>query len=240
MEKLLYIILVVYFLIGALLFIRINKTKTPEVKKNNWLKYFTYLILINGLFLSILFNQIVFHYICFIIILGGFYEIISNTIKTNKKKTGFLALVVYTISVYIFYYFSLLPQKFLFYTLFMIVVFDGFSQLAGQLFGKKKMLPKISPNKTYAGLIGGLILAIITSILIRNLLYLTVLESIVIGFGIAAFAFIGDVLASFTKRKLKIKDFSKLIPGHGGFLDRFDSLIFGSIFIYIINSLLHL
>ena len=64
------------------------------------------------------------------------------------------------------------------------------------------------------------------------------LTAMVLGFGIATFAFLGDVSASFVKRKFGVKDFSALIPGHGGFLDRFDSLIFAGSFMYLIINYL--
>jgi phosphatidate cytidylyltransferase len=61
-----------------------------------------------------------------------------------------------------------------------------------------------------------------------------------LGIGIATFAFFGDISASFIKRKFGVKDFSHLIPGHGGFLDRFDSLIFSGLFIYVIFFFLNI
>jgi len=127
-----------------------------------------------------------------------------------------------------------MPKKYLFYTLFLTTVFDSFSQLTGQLLGRKKVFLKISPNKTYAGLLGGLIFAVITSILIHNQLSISVYESIFLGIGLSGFALIGDLLASYCKRKFNIKDFSKIIPGHGGVLDRFDSLLSTGSFMFLI------
>ena len=63
---------------------------------------------------------------------------------------------------------------------------------------------------------------------------INITKSMIIGFGISSFAFIGDFFASYIKRKFGIKDFGNLLPGHGGFLDRFDSLIMGSLFTLII------
>jgi phosphatidate cytidylyltransferase len=85
------------------------------------------------------------------------------------------------------------------------------------------------------GLIGGYIFCVLTSMLICELLEINVLQSLVLGTGISVFAFLGDASASFIKRKFGVKDFSQIIPGHGGFLDRFDSLIFSGLFIYVIH-----
>ncbi|RLD54525.1 MAG: hypothetical protein DRJ05_14495 [Bacteroidetes bacterium] len=117
-----------------------------------------------------------------------------------------------------------------------MTVFDAFSQISGQLLGKRKLFPKISPNKTVEGLFGGFMASIFTSFMIRDLLGINEIQSVAIGFGVSLFAFAGDFLASYCKRKFGIKDFSNLIPGHGGFLDRFDSLILGGLFMYLLTK----
>jgi phosphatidate cytidylyltransferase len=112
-----------------------------------------------------------------------------------------------------------------------VTVFDAFSQLTGQLFGKTKLVPTISPNKTWEGLIGGLASAILISMLFSSLIALPILKTMALGLVISLFAFCGDLLASISKRKFGIKDFSNLLPGQGGFVDRFDSLIFASVIV---------
>jgi phosphatidate cytidylyltransferase len=130
-----------------------------------------------------------------------------------------------------------MPKRYLFYTLFLTTVFDAFSQLSGQLLGKRKLVPKISPNKTYEGLFGGLLFALFTAVLIHKLLFISIGQSFILGLGISGFAFLGDLLASYCKRRFQIKDFSKLIPGHGGILDRFDSFITAGAFMLIIVAI---
>jgi len=229
------LILFLYFFAGAITIIFINKKKTKEEQKQNWLKYFTYFVIINALFASILINPVIFHYLAIVIIFVGYWEIVRPMMKIKSIKIGTIALLFFTLGFWGFYKFSLLDQPVLLYVLFTVTVFDALSQLTGQLFGKRKLLPYISPNKTAEGLIGGTIFCVITSILIRELLSLNVIQSLILGTGIAAFAFIGDTSASFIKRKFGVKDYSNLIPGHGGFLDRFDSLIFSGLFVYVIH-----
>ena len=111
---------------------------------------------------------------------------------------------------------------------------DSFAYLIGKNFGKIKLLERISPNKTVAGFIGGFIASIIASIIIAE--YFTVLsltQWIVISVLISIFGVLGDLIESMFKRQAGIKDSSNLIPGHGGFLDRFDSVIFAAPFIFI-------
>ncbi len=95
----------------------------------------------------------------------------------------------------------------------------------GKLFGKNPILPKVSPKKTWEGLIGGLVTTVFGAVLLAPILTPFDLSfSLLAGILIGAAGFIGDVTFSALKRDLKIKDAGSFIPGHGGILDRIDSL----------------
>lgn len=97
----------------------------------------------------------------------------------------------------------------------------------GKLFGKHKVIPKVSPKKTWEGLLGGILTTLILAVLIAPYLTpLSLLEAAGAGFIIAVFGFIGDVTISALKRDLGVKDSGSLLPGHGGILDRIDSLTY--------------
>lgn len=99
----------------------------------------------------------------------------------------------------------------------------------GELYGRHKIIPKVSPNKTWEGFLGGVFSVTAISAFIGPLLTpLSIELSILAGLIISTSGFIGDVVISSIKRDLEIKDSGRLIPGHGGILDRFDSLIFTS------------
>lgn len=106
---------------------------------------------------------------------------------------------------------------------------DAFAYAAGSLFGKHKLFPRISPGKTWEGFSGGLIGTILGSFLIYYYFphpELHPLKTYIILAIIATVAgTIGDLIESMFKRYLGIKDSGSVLPGHGGFLDRFDSLL---------------
>lgn len=240
MNLALYLIILGYFLIGGVIMFYVNEKKISRDKKQNWLKYCTYFLIANILFGSVMINALYFHYLSIIIVLISFFEIIRLTFITGKLKTGILSLFFFAFLSFLFLEFSLLDRQFLIIVLFIVSIFDGFSQLTGQLLGKIKILSLISPKKTAEGLIGGYLVSILSSILIFKMLNKDFLPALCIGFGISSFAFLGDVSASFVKRKFDVKDYSGLLPGHGGILDRFDSLIFSGSFIYVITTYIHI
>lgn len=110
---------------------------------------------------------------------------------------------------------------------------DTCAYCAGMLFGKHKMTPKLSPKKTVEGAIGGVVGAAILGLIFGAIFHgkmgiggrQIVIIAIICAIG-AVIAMIGDLCASAIKRNYKVKDYGNLIPGHGGILDRFDSMIF--------------
>jgi phosphatidate cytidylyltransferase len=106
---------------------------------------------------------------------------------------------------------------------------DTVAYFVGSRFGKHKLFPRVSPKKSWEGAIGGFIGAIIGSVVLTRLLIvpeLSIVHAIVIGCIVGTFGQIGDLAESLLKRDAVTKDSSHLIPGHGGMLDRLDSLLF--------------
>ncbi|WP_326981362.1 phosphatidate cytidylyltransferase [Chryseobacterium sp. MYb264] len=110
---------------------------------------------------------------------------------------------------------------------------DTFAYLVGKFFGKHKMAPKISPKKTWEGYIGGVVLTLIFSFFIEK--YQQDLRGnwMVVGFLVAAFAPLGDLVESQLKRNFAVKDSGNIIPGHGGVLDRLDSFLICAPVVYL-------
>jgi phosphatidate cytidylyltransferase len=125
--------------------------------------------------------------------------------------------------------------------LLFLVALTQFNDVAqftwGKLFGRHKILPSVSPKKTWEGFLGGFVTTVLVAALVGP--YLTPMDiswSLLAGAIIAVSGFLGDVTLSATKRDLGVKDASNLIPGHGGILDRVDSLIYAApVFFHFLN-----
>jgi len=109
---------------------------------------------------------------------------------------------------------------------------DTFAYFVGSFFGKHKLAPLISPGKTWEGLGGGVVGSVFAALLIAYVCSLNVVSSGVLGLLIGIVAPLGDLVESILKRSSGVKDSSQLIPGHGGVLDRFDSILFAVPVVY--------
>ncbi len=118
--------------------------------------------------------------------------------------------------------------------LFILWSSDTGAYLAGITFGKNKLFERISPKKTWEGTIGGGILAIAIAYLLSFYFTdLTTIHWIVVALIIVCFGNLGDLVESLFKRSIDVKDSGSILPGHGGILDRFDSLLLSTPFIFI-------
>ena len=234
-----YIIIFSYFVLGAIGFWFINRKKDRKTARKSWIKFTTYFFIIHVLFLSIVFAPPVFGTIALLIVLIGFFEIIKLYRQSGFRHPKFwwASLLIYLLLSAGFVYFSRLVSELALFTFLILSIFDAFSQISGQLLGKNKLFPAISPGKTVEGLTGGAVIAVGSSVLLMSLSGVSLPETLLLAAGITFFAFLGDMAASVFKRKFNVKDFSKALPGHGGFLDRFDSLIAGGAFVALLKVL---
>ncbi len=131
-------------------------------------------------------------------------------------------------------------SEFLIFGIFLLVwVNDTFAYITGRLLGKHKLFERVSPKKTIEGSIGGFLFSMLAAYMIA--IYtneLPVLSWMILAMVVVLFGSLGDLVESFFKRNAKVKDSGAILPGHGGLLDRLDSLIFAAPFVYITIQIL--
>lgn len=123
----------------------------------------------------------------------------------------------------------------LLFLVFLTEINDVMQFTWGKIFGKHKIIPKVSPNKTWEGFIGGIISTTIIGYFLGFLTPLNVNQVVFVSFMIAISGFFGDIVMSSIKRDIGVKDMATTIPGHGGILDRIDSLAYTApVFFHIV------
>jgi len=231
MEARLMITTGILFCFGALLIAFTHKLRKfdSSLRKADWNKYGIYLIIVISLLLSAYLDRYLTAAILAAIAIGGSLELYSNL--RNQRNLSFgISLPLLLVPILCLGHLLLGSADTWFFTFtfvfLLVATTDSFSQLWGKLLGSHKLCPYLSPGKTWEGLLGGFASTAAVSLSLKFLLpHATAPKLVGLGLIIATSATIGDLLFSYIKRKIGIKDFSELLPGHGGVLDRFDSLI---------------
>ncbi|MFC2069829.1 phosphatidate cytidylyltransferase [Chloroflexota bacterium] len=127
-------------------------------------------------------------------------------------------------------------RNLIFFTLFVTFASDSAAFFVGRTFGRQKLSPEISPGKTWEGAIGGVFGAALVSLFFilptPVSLPFSWGHAVILGILVSIFGQLGDLAESLFKRNVGVKDSSKVIPGHGGFLDRIDSVVFAGVVVY--------
>ena len=175
--------------------------------------------------------------ISLLLILSISYFLICTAYYTMSKKISDAIIGIFSfqitllaiLSLGLFAYISTYHDgpKLISYIFFLTNVCDIGALVCGKMFGKRMLIPTISPNKTIAGSVGALFFGMVLSCLFIYILQLqlSIIQALFLGFLVGIFSQVGDLFASIFKRHTGIKDYGNLIPGHGGIIDRFDSLL---------------
>ena len=196
-----------------------------ELKKSFFFDMLSLIFLILFLFLILAFYKIFPIYFSHFLILMFIMTFLSGIIFNEILKISFVLSLLF-----FFLIFFILSNSFkeIFYMIFFISFLnDTTAYIFGKTFKGPLIIPKISPNKTWSGTI--------ISLLISSAILFGFGYDILISFIFSSTLFFGDIFFSFIKRKLSLKDFSKILSSHGGILDRLDSMYFIVPLFYALN-----
>ena len=227
----------IFCLLFSFLFYEYEKLTSSFITKLKIFKILSLqLLLILFTFFEIYEFQFLLFFNNFIIFICA--SILINIIFLIYNRSRLINFILSNLIIFSFFSLMSVLQKpngfnFLIYVVILVSTMDIFAYFGGKLLGKNKIIPKISKGKTIEGTLIGVVFTIVVSFLIKDLMYFDILNSVIYGFIISCLAFLGDLIESIFKRNLGVKDSGKLIPGHGGLLDRFDGYFLVLPFLYI-------
>jgi phosphatidate cytidylyltransferase len=217
-----------YFGAGAAAMAAITLRRPRGERRERWTKYFVYFVVVHAVIAAILAGPSVFPVVAAALIAAGARELVGVGVRAPALpgRTLLVAAGVFGVLALGFLEFARhasAPAVLFVYVV--VLTFDGFSQLSGQLLGRRRLAPRVSPGKTVEGLAGGMAMAVVTALPLSNWTGIDRARALGLAAAIALAALAGDLAASAFKRACRVKDYGRLLPGHGGVLDRFDSFI---------------
>ena len=230
-----YNLSIYYFIIFLLLCGLINETINLSKIFFSSIKSLIIKSLIMIIACSVLLSKIAIINVDYFLYITWLLFILLTLYLFKKNFFSFLLLNLILLTCIISAHIFQINNNILLYLIIINSISDVSAYLVGSLIKGPRITPRISPNKTYSGSIAAIIASVTLSVffpLSGNLIF-----SMFIGLFISIFGQFGDLLISIYKRKQGFKDSGYIIPGHGGLLDRFDSLILNMIFIFLLINL---
>ena len=230
-----------YLVFYAIMMLCLYEFKNLIHLSYRWTFIVATLVYLNAIFPALLDAKYLHSLLIVSLFIPVIYQLFKSKITLTSSKLGhyFLALAYIALPFAMLIQIPFIDGEYhpeIIISIFILIwVSDTFAYLVGSQIGKTKLYEKVSPNKTIEGALGGLVAAVIGGYIISlyfvkeiALFHWLIIAVIAFGFGL-----LGDLIESKFKREAGVKDSSNFIPGHGGFLDRLDSIIFAAPFVYV-------
>ncbi|MCU0975119.1 MAG: phosphatidate cytidylyltransferase [Steroidobacteraceae bacterium] len=213
------------FALGAIVMMLANRRVAADVARARWLKLVVFGFIVHAVLGAAALGRAWVVALLLVILGVGAWELAGAWRRMAAPRPTRVWGVYLAAAALGLWATSLLSPAVFAFLFIVTAACDGFSQVVGQWLGRQKLAPVLSPGKTVEGLLGGLVAAAAVAVLARALIPLPVLAAAALGAAIGLSGLAGDLSASWVKRRAGLKDYSALLPGQGGVLDRFDSLL---------------
>ena len=213
------------FVLGAAIMLLGSFRKSVDVQRARAIKFVGFFVIVHAVVLFGFAGTPGLLAIAIAIVLGGAVEARRAWRLIPAPRPSWLITAAFAASAVFIYVSSRADQAAVVWIFMVTASFDGFGQVIGQLIGRRPLVPNISPAKTVEGLAGAIVGAVFVAVWLRALPGYDVGRTIVVALAIGVASLIGDLLGSWTKRRAGIKDFSSVLPGQGGVIDRFNSFV---------------
>jgi phosphatidate cytidylyltransferase len=226
------------FAIGAVAFWWASRRVAPAIRRARWIKFATYVVIVHlVLAATVVGRNAMVGLTAAVAVLA-----VEEVLRLISKLTRLVAIgtcgVLAGLAVGAIHFAAVAPPALFAYAYLVVAVFDGFSQASGQIAGRTKLAPAISPGKTVEGLAIGAAITIGCAFLLRSLASLSMRVAAMVGVVSVVAGLGGDLAASWVKRRAGVKDYGSILPGHGGVLDRFDSFLAVAAALSLLTSVL--
>jgi phosphatidate cytidylyltransferase len=229
------------FVVGAFAMALGNRRATAQTGKKRWVKFISYVVIVHVSVAALGMGYFSAQLFSLAIAMAGTLEMIRAVrhggFYGRRTATGISGVFIFIAlaGMMLLMVQMQTPRKVLFVYL-VVAVLDSYSQLTGQIFGRHPLAPRISPNKSVEGALGGALMAVFTAVYFREFIGVNGRMALIVGVVLTLAGIAGDLMASAFKRFTGIKDYSSILPGQGGVIDRYNSFIAASaVFLVLIR-----
>jgi phosphatidate cytidylyltransferase len=222
------------FAAGALAFWYAGRRVPASVRRARWIKFATYLVIVHAVLAAALAGRAAIVILMAGIAVGGLAETVGACRRIPRGTSLVVPILFCAVAVGAVAFGASAPPLLVAYVYSIVAAFDGFSQAGGQLAGRRRLAPTVSPGKTVEGFLIGIVGAIVCALLLRGAVTVPVTPALLLAVIVSVTGVAGDLAASWVKRRASLKDFGTILPSHGGVLDRFDSFLAAAAAMFVV------
>lgn len=223
------------FAAGALAFWWAGRRVSAGERRARWIKFATYVVIVHAVLAAALGGRLAITALIAGVAAVGLAEVVRAYRRVRDDVALLIPIAFVPIAAGAVAFGLTAPPLFVAYVYLIVAAFDGLGQAGGQLAGRRRLAPSVSPGKTVEGFLVGFAGAILCALLLRGAASVPRASALPLAVVVSVAGLAGDLAASWVKRRANLKDFGAIVPGHGGVLDRFDSFLAAAAAVFVLT-----